>query len=72
LFPVTDQEIPLEIEKPLELPNLVQHWQAGAALHDQQRRLSFAFGAETDALAGAIDVEVYRSVNCVSCRCRHW
>src|SRR5947207_14735786 len=66
LLPVSHQEVTLEIEKPLKLADLVQQRQARATLNDQQRRPSFPFGAETDALAGAVDVEIDRSVDGVS------
>jgi hypothetical protein len=69
LFPVADQEITLEIEQPLKLPDLVQEGQAWATLDDLHRRPSVVFGgAEMYRLAGAVDVEVDRSVNCVSSR----
>jgi hypothetical protein len=70
LFPVADQEIALEIEQPLKLADLIQQGQAWTTLHDQQRRLSFALGAETNALLRAVDVEINRAVDCGSC-CRH-
>jgi hypothetical protein len=71
LFPVPHKEIPLEFEQPLKFPNLVQQGQAWASLNDQQGRPSFAFGAEMDPLARAVNLEIDRSVNFVSCRGRH-
>src|SRR4051794_13445087 len=52
LFPVTHQEIPLEIEQTPILPDLVQQRQAWTSLNDQQRRTAVAFGTEADSLAG--------------------
>src|SRR5262245_43721829 len=63
LFPVRDQELAFEMQQPLKLADLVQQRQARTGLNDQQRRASVAFGAEADALARVVDVEIDGSVS---------
>jgi hypothetical protein len=57
LIPVRDEKFVLQIQESLELCNFVQQWQARAALDDQERREPSTGRAETDSLAGAVDLQ---------------